>query len=129
MIRTGGIAARCRMASGIAVLAVVCASPLHAQPLRLVPLPAPALAAADAAMAHAAPDRPLRGSASTGPEPSAPVSRPAIGHPAQPAEQARPDLAFYAGDRTRSAQFEVGVLGGGRSDAPALLHVGVGLDF
>jgi len=41
---------------------------------------------------------------------------------------APPDLAFKAGNR-RMAQIELGALGGGRADAPGLVHVGVGFDF
>lgn len=40
----------------------------------------------------------------------------------------RPELALFAGDRLRG-QVEIGALGGGRGDAPSLLHVGVGFDF
>lgn len=39
------------------------------------------------------------------------------------------DLALYVGRRDHGAQFEVGALGGGRSDAPGLVHVGIGWDF
>jgi len=39
-----------------------------------------------------------------------------------------PDLALKAGSR-RMAQIELGALGGGRADAPGLVHVGVGFDF
>lgn len=39
------------------------------------------------------------------------------------------DLALYVGRRDHGAQFELGALGGGRSDAPGLLHVGIGWDF
>lgn len=41
----------------------------------------------------------------------------------------RPDLALYAGSRQSGGQIEIGALGGGRDDAPGLLHVGIGLDF
>ena len=39
------------------------------------------------------------------------------------------DLALYVGQREHGAQFEFGALGGGRSDAPGLVHVGIGWDF
>jgi hypothetical protein len=39
------------------------------------------------------------------------------------------DLALNTGSRHRSAELELGALGGGRADAPALVHVGVGFDF
>lgn len=44
-------------------------------------------------------------------------------------EDQRPDLVLLAGDRRHGAQVEFGALGGGRDDAPGLLHVGVGFDF
>lgn len=40
-----------------------------------------------------------------------------------------PDLAFLIGQRRGGAQVEIGALGGGRADAPGLVHLGVGLDF
>jgi hypothetical protein len=39
------------------------------------------------------------------------------------------DLAIYVGDRRSGPQLELGALGGGRADAPGLVHVGFGLDF
>ncbi|MBC2664153.1 hypothetical protein H7F51_01330 [Novosphingobium flavum] len=39
-----------------------------------------------------------------------------------------PDLALKAGSR-RGTEVELGALGGGRADAPSLVHVGVGFDF
>lgn len=39
------------------------------------------------------------------------------------------DLALYLGRRDHGAQLEFGALGGGRSDAPGLIHVGIGWDF
>lgn len=44
-------------------------------------------------------------------------------------EESRPELVLLAGDRHHGAQVEIGALGGGREDAPGLLHVGVGFDF
>jgi hypothetical protein len=39
------------------------------------------------------------------------------------------DLAIYVGDRHSGPQLELGALGGGRADAPSLVHVGFGFDF
>lgn len=44
-------------------------------------------------------------------------------------DEARPELVLTAGNRRRGGQVEIGALGGGREDAPSLLHVGVGFDF
>ena len=41
----------------------------------------------------------------------------------------RPELVLYVGNRHSGPQLEVGALGGGRADAPSLVHVGVGFDF
>jgi hypothetical protein len=51
-------------------------------------------------------------------------------HPAgrDPDVRTSVDLAVYVGNR-HSAQLELGVLGGGRADAPSLAHVGFGFDF
>lgn len=43
--------------------------------------------------------------------------------------EAPTDLALLFGSRSRGAQVEMGALGGGRADAPGLVHIGVGLDF
>lgn len=45
------------------------------------------------------------------------------------AASAPADLALLLGDRSRGGQLEMGALGGGRADAPGLIHVGVGIDF
>jgi hypothetical protein len=39
------------------------------------------------------------------------------------------DVAMYLGNRNAGAQVEIGALGGGRPDAPGLVHIGVGFDF
>jgi hypothetical protein len=46
-----------------------------------------------------------------------------------PVSSARPDLAVYLGNRRSGPQLELGALGGGRADAPSLVHVGFGFDF
>ena len=51
---------------------------------------------------------------------------------ARPAVQPSPDhtdLALLIGEPGRGPQFELGALGGGRSDAPGLVHVGVRFGF
>lgn len=64
-----------------------------------------------------------------------PASHPDIGGlrpPRQrltPDETTNPDLAVLVGNRRQGGQFEMGVLGGGRADAPGLVHVGLGFDF
>jgi hypothetical protein len=46
-----------------------------------------------------------------------------------PEASTRPDLAVYLGNRRSGPQLELGALGGGRADAPSLVHVGFGFDF
>ncbi|MBC2653701.1 hypothetical protein H7F50_18955 [Novosphingobium flavum] len=55
--------------------------------------------------------------------PRLPRQRPA------PDETTNPDLAVLVGNRHQGGQFEMGALGGGRADAPGLVHVGLGFDF
>ena len=55
--------------------------------------------------------------------PRLPHQRPA------PDETAKPDLAVLLGTRHQGGQFEMGALGGGRADAPGLVHIGLGFDF
>jgi hypothetical protein len=47
----------------------------------------------------------------------------------QPDPHSSLDLAIYVGDRHSGPQLELGALGGGRADAPSLVHVGFGFDF
>ena len=61
----------------------------------------------------------------TRPDPA--TARYRLDSPYGPAEST--DLALYVGRRDHGAQFELGALGGGRSDAPGLVHVGIGWDF
>jgi hypothetical protein len=44
-------------------------------------------------------------------------------------DESRPELVWLAGNRHHGAQVEIGALGGGREDAPSLVHVGIGFDF
>jgi hypothetical protein len=44
------------------------------------------------------------------------------------AEQ-RPELVLIAHDRASGAELELGALGGGRAEAPSLLHVGLNIGF
>lgn len=55
--------------------------------------------------------------------PRLPRQRPA------PDETTNSDLAVLVGSRHQGGQFEMGALGGGRADAPGLVHVGLGFDF
>jgi hypothetical protein len=46
-----------------------------------------------------------------------------------PARSSPLELVVYVGDRRCGPQLELGALGGGRADAPGLVHVGFGFDF
>jgi hypothetical protein len=49
--------------------------------------------------------------------------------PIWPARSPPLELVVYVGDRRSGPQLELGALGGGRADAPGLVHVGFGFDF
>ena len=41
----------------------------------------------------------------------------------------RPELVVYVGNRRSGPQLELGAMGGGRADAPSLVHLGFGFNF
>lgn len=82
------------------------------------------LSAADLARTAAALRGPPDGQVMTV-SPAAAPDRPRASHEPGPG----PELAVLIGQRRGGAQVEIGALGGGRADAPGLVHLGVGIDF
>lgn len=83
-------------------------------------LPSPDIVAESSVMAHHA------GSSTPAVQTSKDAERPVDVQPDAPETV---DVAMYFGSRHAGAQVELGALGGGRPDAPGLVHVGVGFDF
>lgn len=109
-------------ASGIGVLA--CTAPLQAEPvaahgLFFAPAGAAAMPGASTEAEQvliAVQDHPVRSES----------SRPSLPEPTRTTQR---DLSVTLADRNDRARIEIGALGGGRREAPALFHVGLGLDF